>query len=262
VTPAEAARRLAEAGVPDPQRDARLLFEWAMAEGGNASDTTTQARFSAAIDQRAARWPVSRITGRRAFWKHDFMISEAVLDPRPDTETLVEIALGEAFASVLDLGTGSGCILLSLLAERPDARGLGTDVSAAALDVARRNAARLGVSNASFMQSDWFSAVEGRFDLIVSNPPYIAASDYAGLGPEVRFDPQIALTPGGDGLDPYRVISRAAGRHLNAGGRLLTEIGHDQGEAVAGLFAEAGLADVTVHPDINRRDRVVAARRA
>jgi release factor glutamine methyltransferase len=208
VTPQEAARRLAEAGVPDPQRDARRLWDWAR---GEAEGEAAEVAFRAAIDKRAARMPVSRIIGRRAFWTHDFLVSDAVLDPRPDTETLVEIALRAPFATVLDLGTGSGCILLSLLAERDGATGLGTDISEDALAVARQNAARLGIAGTEFRRSDWFSRVEGRFDLIVSNPPYIAAAEVPDLAPEVRFDPEIALTPGGDGLGPYRDAGAAGG---------------------------------------------------
>jgi release factor glutamine methyltransferase len=174
----------------------------------------------------------------------------------------VELALEEPFEKVLDLGTGSGCILLSLLAERPGAAGLGTDISAEALSVARGNAERLDVTGAAFAQSDWFAEVHGAFDLIVSNPPYIAEAEIAGLSPEVRLDPTIALTPGGDGLDAYRAIARDAGRHLAPGGRLLVEIGSEQGAAVSALFESAGLAKVTVHPDINGKDRVVSACRA
>jgi release factor glutamine methyltransferase len=118
------------------------------------------------------------------------------------------------------------------------------------------------VERAAFLQSDWFAGVEGRFDLIVSNPPYIAAADMPGLSPEVRHDPAIALSPGGDGLDAYRAIAAGAGAHLAAGGRLLVEIGHEQGAAVAALFRAAGLAEVAVHPDINGKDRVVAGCRA
>lgn len=256
MTLAEAARRLAEAGVPDPGRDAQRLRDWALAQGGG------DALFLEAIERRATRMPVSRIVGHRAFWKHDFIISGAVLDPRPDTETLVEIALCAPFRRVLDLGTGSGCILLSLLLERPDASGVGTDISRDALEVAQRNAARLGVDRAVFVQSDWFAGVEGLFDLIVSNPPYISAAEFARLDPEVRHDPETALTPGGDGLDAYRAILRDAAAHLTPGGRLLAEIGSGQGPEVATLFRAAGLAEVQVHPDINGKDRVVAGRRA
>ncbi len=266
-TPAEAVRQLAAAGVADPQRDAQRLFDWALAQGRaaggaqsrEAPSPATLEVFRQAIDARATRRPVSRITGRRAFWKHDFTISDAVLDPRPDTETLVELALEAPFETVLDLGTGSGCILLSLLAERPGATGLGTDISADALQIAQENAARLGVAGADFVQSDWFAEVRGAFDLIVSNPPYIAEAEVAGLAPEVLHDPSIALTPGGDGLDAYRAIARDVGRYLVPGGRVLVEIGSEQGPAVSALFEAAGLADVTVHPDINARDRVVTA---
>jgi release factor glutamine methyltransferase len=259
VTLAEAVRRLSEAGVPDPQRDARRLHDWALRQG---PDAQAAERFAGAIDRRAARVPVSRIMGTRAFWRHDFAISDDVLDPRPDTETLVELALAAPFDRVLDLGTGSGCILLSLLSERPGASGTGTDISDAALATARQNAARLGVEGATFLRSDWFADVTGRYDLIVSNPPYISEADYAALAPEVLHDPRLALTPGGDGLSPYRAIAARAPSHLTSGGRLMVEIGHDQGSAVAALFQAAGLVEVTVHPDINGKDRVVAARHA
>jgi len=264
VTPAEAARLLAEVGIPDPQRDAQRLYHWAAQQHGKTDDAPSVdavRTFSEAIQKRLARVPVSRIIGRRSFWRHEFLISDAVLDPRPDTETLVELALGEPFDSVLDLGTGSGCILLSLLADRPSAAGLGTDVSSQALEIARKNAERLRVPTAHFQAADWLAGVEGQYDLIISNPPYIAASEMAALSPETLTDPDIALTPGGDGLDAYRAITRDALQHLTPGGRLLVEIGHTQGAPVTDLFETAGLADIAVHPDINGKDRVVSGRR-
>ncbi len=256
MTQEEAVAILTAAGVSDPRRDVARLARWAKAR--EAADPNC---FEHAIAARATRRPVSRIIGERAFWRHDFIVTDAVLDPRPDTETLVEIALSEPFSRLLDLGTGSGCILLSLLAERTEAIGVGIDISEEALDVARQNAARLGVSTAIFKRSDWFGDVVGRYDLIVANPPYITASAFSALSPEVRHDPDIALSPGGDGLDPYRVISAGVGDHLEPGGRLLVEIGFDQAKAVSGLFEAAGLADVMVHPDINGHDRIVGARR-
>jgi len=265
-TPAEAVRQLAAAGVADPQRDAQRLFDWALAQGRaaggaqsrEAPSPATLEVFRQAIDARATRRPVSRITGRRAFWKHDFTISDAVLDPRPDTETLVELALEAPFETVLDLGTGSGCILLSLLAERPGATGLGTDISADALQIAQENAARLGVAGADFVQSDWFAEVRGAFDLIVSNPPYIAADEMPDLSVEVRdHDPEGALTDGGDGLSAYRAIASGAGAHLHPGGRIALEIGWQQGAQVREILGAAGFAEVKVLPDLDGRDRVV-----
>lgn len=264
--------RLAAAGVADPARDARLLV--AHAAGIPAGRLTlhlddplpSAARLDELAAARAARRPMAQILGYRDFWKHRFIVTPDVLDPRPETETLVAAALSEPFARVLDLGTGTGAILLSLLAERPAATGLGTDLSPAALDVARRNAAALGLSGrATLLPSDWFTAVTGRFDLIVSNPPYIAAAELPALEPEVRdHEPRMALTPlddpGGDGLAAYRAIIAGAPEYLAPGGRMLLEIGPTQGAAVAALAADAGLRDVAVLRDFDGRDRVVAAR--
>lgn len=266
----DAAARLRDAGVQEAMRDARVLLAHAEAIPPDrltlhlqdpASETTRQG-FDALITRRAAREPVWRIIGHRDFYGRQFRITPDVLDPRPETEILVAEALSEPFDSVLDLGTGSGCILLTLLAERPKARGLGTDLSAAALRIAQGNADSLGLEQAArFALSDWFSAVEGRFDLIVSNPPYIAADEMPVLSPEVRnWDPQMALTPGGDGLDPYRQIAAAVRDHLRPGGRVLVEIGPTQAAAVQEFFAAAGLTDLQVHADFDGRDRVVAGR--
>lgn len=264
---AQAIQRLDAAGIADAPRDARLLLAHAL---GIAPDRLTlvlrdpagaeQAAFGEAIARRAAREPVSHITGRRLFWGRAFHVTADVLDPRPETETLIAEALGAPFTRLLDLGTGSGAILLTLLAERPAARGLGCDLSPAALAVAEGNAATLGLSGrAEFRLGDWFGPVEGRFDLIVSNPPYIAEAEMAGLAPEVLREPRMALTPGGDGLDAYRAIARGAGAHLTPGGRLMVEIGPTQGAAVAGLMAAAGLQGIALHPDFDGRDRVVSA---
>jgi release factor glutamine methyltransferase len=262
--------RLQAAGVEAPARDARLLLAHAT---GIAPDRLTlqladplgpeaAARFEVAVSARAARQPVSQITGRRLFWGRPFRVSRDTLDPRPETEGLVEAALETPFATVLDLGTGTGAILLTLLAERPAATGLGTDLSEPALAVAAENAAALGLgARAAFRRADWFEGVPERFDLIVSNPPYIAEAELAGLAPEVRaWEPRQALTPGGDGLDAYRAIAAGARAHLTPGGRLIVEIGAGQGAAVAGLVAAAGLEDPVLRADLEGRDRVVLAR--
>lgn len=264
--------RLAAAGVPDAARDATALFIHALevALGAQVKRHHLSAHLSApappalarvyeaAITARAARQPVAQITGRRAFWNHDFTVTRDTLDPRPETETLVEAALRLPWASVLDLGTGTGAILISLLAERQGATGLGVDLSPAALDVARGNAARIGVA-ADFTPSDWFAAMTGRFDLIVSNPPYIAASEMTGLQPEVRdWEPAMALTDGGDGLGAYRAIAAGCAAHLNPGGAVLVEIGWAQGAAVSALFHAAG-ARTRIIPDLDGRDRVIFA---
>ncbi|MFN6980131.1 MAG: peptide chain release factor N(5)-glutamine methyltransferase, partial [Gemmobacter sp.] len=220
--------------------------------------------FAAAVAARAARQPIAQIIGRRAFRGRDFRVTPDVLDPRPETEALVDAALAEPFGHVLDLGTGSGAILLTLLAERPAARGLGSDISAAALAVAAGNAAALGVADrARFMQADWLAGITGRFDLILSNPPYVAAGEMPGLAPEVRdWEPHLALTPGGDGLGAYRIIAAGAAAHLAPGGRLMVEIGAAQGDAVPAILRAAGWQAIGLLPDLDGRPRVVTARAA
>lgn len=267
--PPRTIKALTDAGVPDAARDARKLFDWAYQIGQTAPEAQTRdtpndltlEMFEIALAQRLARKPVSQIIGRRAFWRHDFTVTPDVLDPRPDTETLVAAALEVPFARVLDLGTGSGCILISLLADRPSARGAGVDLSDAALAVARGNADRLGVADrAEFVRSDWCAGVSGRFDLIVSNPPYIAAEEMAALQPEVRdHEPHMALTDGGDGLSVYRRLAQEAPAHLMPGGWLMVEIGPTQGAAVCAVFQAAGLETVSIRPDLDGRDRVVLA---
>lgn len=275
MTAAEALRqaipRLRAAGVADAPGDARRLLAHALQCPPDRltlhlPDKMTgmaQAAFETGVRARVARQPVSQIVGERLFYGRVFQVTGDVLDPRPDTELLVQLALAQPFARVLDLGTGSGCILLSCLAGMPIATGLGTDLSAAALAVAKGNAARHGLAlRATFRQSDWFSAVEGRFDLIVSNPPYIAADEMAGLAPEVRdWEPHLALSPGGDGLDAYRAIAAGAGARLMAGGRLMLEIGPTQAVAVSALLGAQGFSEIAVHRDMDGRDRVVAARK-
>lgn len=203
--------------------------------------------------------PLSRLIQRRAFWKEEFHITGDVLDPRPDTETLVEAALDIPFARLLDLGTGSGCILVSLLNERRDATGVGADISPEALSVAQRNVNEAGCGDvAELVQSDWFSNITDRFDVIVSNPPYIDADTYAGLDDNVlQYDPKIALTPGETGLEAYRVIVPGALEHLTSGGWLMVEIGFDQAAPVKELFISAGYDPVEVLKDINGKDRVI-----
>lgn len=272
MTAAEALRaavpRLRDAGVDDPARDARALLAHAMGlppdrltlHLPDTLDAAQETAFLAAIAARAARQPVAQITGQRLFWGRAFRVTPDTLDPRPETERLVEEALSRPFVRMLDLGTGTGCILISCLLGMKMATGLGTDLSAAALTVAEANAARHGLTRARFQQGDWFQGIAGRFDLIVSNPPYIAQGEMAGLAPEVRdWEPHGALTPGGDGLDAYRAIARGAPARLMPGGRLLLEIGPTQGAAVSALLAAQGLTAIRVLPDLDGRDRVVAA---
>lgn len=273
MTAAEALRaaipRLTAAGIDSAPRDARLLLAHAM---GIAADRLTlhlpdpltdpaQAAFDAAIAARLTRQPVAQIIGQRLFWGRSFKVTQDTLDPRPETEILVAEALSRPFLKILDLGTGTGCILLSCLADMPMASGTGSDLSAKALAVAQENATRLHLAaRAKFLQSDWLKAIPGRFDLIVSNPPYIAAAEMPQLAADVlQWEPHSALTPGGDGLDAYRVIAQQAPSRLLNGGRLLLEIGPTQGPAVSALLAAQGLHRIRILQDLDGRDRVVAA---
>lgn len=268
---ASAAARLRAAGVPDPARDARLLL--AHAASVDAARVTLIApeeiapdiaeRFEHLVALRSVRVPVSHLVGRRAFYGRDFRVSRDVLDPRPETETLIDLALGQPFTHLLDLGTGSGCILVTLLAERKQARGLGVDISEAACLQASANAVLHEVAaRAEIRQSNWFDAVEGRFDLIVSNPPYLAAPEMADVAPELRdHEPAMALTDGQDGLSAYRVIAAQAQGYLTNQGCVMVEIGWRQGAAVCGLFEKAGWASVTLAQDLDGRPRVVCARK-
>ncbi|MEM8849657.1 MAG: peptide chain release factor N(5)-glutamine methyltransferase [Pseudomonadota bacterium] len=286
---AAARLRFEKAGVPDPARDASALFVQLIEDRigpAEAMPTNLAQLYEDAVQRRVRRQPVAQITGRRAFWMHDFIVTPDVLDPRPDTETLVSAALNARadmlrdpdrwphetdltwppipFTRVLDLGTGSGCILVSLLHECPTATGLGTDISQAALDVAARNADLVGVADrVELRQADWLDGVEGPFDMIVSNPPYIAAAEMLDLQPEVRdWEPHLALTPGGDGLAAYRIIARDALVHLTPGGWLMVEIGYGQGQAVTALWRQAGLTQIAVTKDLNGHDRVVSGQKA
>ena len=250
----ELAAMLGKAGVPEPARDARRLIEAAKDRPGGW--------LAEAAARRAAREPVSHILGYRDFWKHRFAVTQDVLDPRPETETLVEIALAAPFSKLLDLGTGSGAIVISLLAERPGATAVGTDISERAVLVAGQNAVSAGVADRLLLPlSDWWEDVGGTYDLIVSNPPYIAAGEMTGLSPEVRWhEPRTALTDEGDGLSAYRAIIAGTAEHLAPGGRLLLEIGPTQARAVVALLGAGGLELVAIHPDLDGRDRVVEAR--
>ncbi|WP_172295741.1 peptide chain release factor N(5)-glutamine methyltransferase [Pseudoruegeria sp. HB172150] len=275
MTGAEALARvipaLRAAGVVGPERDARTLLAHAigvdrsrlMLHLQELLSKDTEMAFLRMIADREARHPVSHIVGGRLFHDRWFHVTPDVLDPRPETETLVQLALERPFASLLDLGTGSGAIAVTLLAERPETTGAATDLSAVALEVASQNARRHGVADRlQLAQSDWYDAITSRFDLIVSNPPYIAVDEMPALAPEVRdHEPRIALTDEADGLTAYRAIAAGAKEHLAPGGRLLVEIGPMQGSAVSEIFSAAGLDAIVVHPDLDGRDRVVSASR-
>jgi release factor glutamine methyltransferase len=270
-----AARLLREARIAAPELDARLLLchaaglsHEAYVSGLNdALAPDAAARFGAYVARRLAGDPVSRIIEIREFYGRPFRIDASTLDPRPDTETLIEAAL--AFADrgaplkLLDLGTGTGCILVTLLAELPRAAGVGIDKSPPALEIARANAQILGVGErAYFMAGDWLEAIGDTFDLVVANPPYLSETDLAGLSPEVAaHDPRDALDGGPDGLSAYRRIVPRLLKVLCPGGLALFEIGHTQAGAVSSLLAKAGLAPGEgPWRDLAGRPRVVGAR--
>jgi release factor glutamine methyltransferase len=265
--------RLTQAGVESPTIDARLLLEAAapvsradiLADPHRVLDAGAQARLDASVARRARREPISLILGRKGFWTLMLSVTPGVLTPRPETESLLDVVLpafpqGRAF-SVLDLGVGSGAILLAILAERPAAKGLGVDVSEDALAVARDNAAQLGLAGrAAFLRTEWTAGLaDASFDLVVSNPPYIPTAEIETLEPEVRdHDPRLALDGGKDGLAAYRELAPQIMRVLRPGGRFAVEIGPDQAEPVTELFAAAGAEALKVHLDLANRERVVA----
>lgn len=223
--------------------------------------------FHGFLEQRLHGRPVAHITGSREFWSREFLVTPDVLIPRPETELLVELALERIpaglAASVADLGTGSGAVAITLALERPNAAVTALDLSPAALDIARQNAARLGAGNVRFLQSDWFATLPAceRFDLIVSNPPYIAENDpHLGQG-DVRFEPALALASGPDGLDAIRHIVRQAPERLKPGGWLLFEHGFEQAEAARELLQAAGFAEVGSFADLQGHGRVSGGRK-
>jgi len=258
---------LEAAGIESPKQDALVLLAHVMELDQSAVLARLQEPLPPSalygMDQvvavRSLRQPVSHIIGKRGFWNHEFLVNSDVLDPRPDTETLVAAALEQPFDKVLDLGTGSGAIILSLLAERPKAMGVATDISAKTLDIARRNAGRIGVADrVQFKESDWLDAVNGCYDLIVSNPPYISAAEMQALAPEVRdWEPHLALTSGGDGLEAYRRIAAGLTGALAPKGRVLLEIGYRQALDVSEIFTKAGFTQPEVLQDLAGHDRVI-----
>ena len=221
------------------------------------------ARYSALFDRRLQGEPIAYLLGEREFFGLTFKVTPATLIPRPDTELLVELALQHIpqRGTVLDMGAGSGAIALSIAHQRPDAVVVAVDASTAALRVAAENAQRLGISNVHFMHSDWFAALAGeRFDLIVSNPPYIEANDaHLGWG-DVRFEPLSALASGADGLDDIRRICADARAHLHSGGWLMLEQGYDQAERVRRLLQQSGFSDVSSACDLAGIERVTVGR--
>jgi release factor glutamine methyltransferase len=256
----------------EARRDAELLLmhalgvdrAWLYAHADDSIDAAGVARFDELVARRAAGAPMAYLIGQREFWSLDLRVTPDVLIPRPETELLVELALqkipqGEKL-DLADLGTGSGAIALALARERPHAQVLATDASAAALAVARSNAQRLGIANIDFAHGDWCAALgERTFDVIVSNPPYIAASDAHLTQGDLRHEPRAALASGVDGLDAIRHIVRTASANLKTGGWLLLEHGHDQGTAVSELFAQSGFVESFTARDLEARERVSGA---
>jgi release factor glutamine methyltransferase len=261
---------LRAASIDGAARDAQLLMAHALGVGTDrlilmahdAVQQSVEAAFLRDIEARAHRQPISHLLGGRMFFDRWFTVTSDVLDPRPETEMLIVAALKVPFDTVLDLGTGSGAIIATLLAERPSAMGTATDISQAALEVAKQNSIKLEVrGRLTLLQSDWFSTVEGRFDLIVANPPYIAADEMSSLQPEVTLhEPRMALTDEADGLSCYRAIIQDAPTYLTQKGALMVEIGPTQAAAVCDMMTVRGFADVTVVKDLDERDRVVCGR--
>jgi release factor glutamine methyltransferase len=266
------------AGLDEAEVDARLLLGHALRLDGARliaqADRILEAREVDAISALAARRlkhePVARILGRKEFWSITLNIGPAVLVPRPDTETLVETALDTVARGglrmeklrILDIGTGSGAILLALLSEMPNAIGYGTDISYAAITIARENARSSAlVTRCHFLVCNHATAIAGPFDLIMSNPPYVARGEIAALSPEVRdYDPVLALDGGDDGLDAYRVIAADVPRLLAKGGRLIVELGAWQEDAVRTLFTKAGLIVGTARKDLAGIPRALPAK--
>jgi release factor glutamine methyltransferase len=253
---AAASARLAVAGIEDSRREARLILGLALGVEPAAVlgyperplDAVAAARFASLVRRREAREPFSRLAGKRGFWTLELALSPETLDPRPDSETLIRAVLDrfprESPLSVLDLGTGSGCLLLAVLSEYANASGTGVDRQAGAVEIARRNAAALGLAQrAQFVVDHWAASLETRVDVILANPPYIPSDLIDRLAPEVaRYEPRAALDGGGDGLTAYRELAPALRRLLKASGCAFIELGAGQGPAVAAIMARHGLA--------------------
>jgi len=273
----ELAEKFRQAGIDSAETDARLLMTHALridraeliANGERALSADEIKAIDALAERRLKHEPAARIFGRKEFWSLSLQIGPAVLVPRPETETVVEAALDAIVADalqmeklrILDIGTGSGALLLALLSELPNAVGIGTDISMATLDVARANAERNDLAGrCTFVACDIAAGLAGLFNLIVSNPPYVVRGDIASLAPEVRdYDPALALDGGADGLDAYRAIAAQAHRLLAPGGRLIVELGAGQEAAVRALFTKAGLTVAAACDDLAGIPRALSA---
>jgi len=267
-----ATKWLTDAGIPNADVDARVLLAHAMGcepsrlllMDNEEVHPEVFRTFDGYLASREKFQPVSQIIGGREFWGRWFSVTSDVLDPRPETESLIETALQHGpFERILDLGTGTGILAITLAATWPDARAIAVDISSEAIEVATKNSVAHGVADrVNLIVSNWFDAVAGQFDLIISNPPYIAAAEMAELSPDVRnWEPFLALTPGGDGLAAYRLIASLLDKFLADGGLALFEIGHIQGPDVVLIFQAAGFVNVTVLQDLGGKDRVVVVKK-
>lgn len=268
-------RALGDAGIDNPRGEARLLLSFVtglgrerlVADPERHLGVDQERRFKNVLERRAAREPMAQILGQREFWSLPFAVTRDTLDPRPDSETVVETAL-DLFAAtraprrILDLGTGSGCLLLALLSEWPDADGIGVDIDSRTLAVATRNAAALRLSaRAAFVVADWATALDGRFDLVVSNPPYVASDAIGRLEPEVaRFEPRRALDGGDDGLAAFRRLVPVLPRLLKPDGGVVFEVGAGQASRVEAMLREIGIPYCGQHTDLSGIPRCISAR--
>lgn len=266
--------RLKDAGIDDYVLDVRLLFCHALkcervdllSKPDRILDSNEMTIIETLIARRCNHEPVARIIGSREFWGLSFDLNEATLDPRPDSETLIEAVLAQADKTVplriLDLGTGTGCLLLALLSSLEQATGLGVDISARAVEQARSNADKLGLSSrVIFQEGSWLDTVTGAFDIIVSNPPYIPSFTIETLAPEVKdYDPSLALDGGADGLDPYRHLIPLLPSRLKTNGFVALEVGQHQAVDVCSLLQKNGLTDVQIYADLNNIPRTICAR--
>lgn len=268
------AKQFRQAGLSFPEEDALELVMAATRLSRTDITLNGEMRLSQKMietvseyaSRRLSAEPVDSILGWREFYGRRFKVSKDVLSPRADTETLIRCGLkslkGKVSPTCLDLGTGSGAILISMLAEREDATGVGGDISKDALVIARENASNLGISNrAEFLTSPWFESVRGKFDLILSNPPYISDTDMDGLDKEVvQYDPAISLRGGEDGLNAYREILSQAKDYLKPDGAIWVEIGYDQAEAVCTLFEQNQFVDIEIRKDLSGQTRCVGGK--
>jgi len=265
---AEASNELKEISGSNSIREARILLEFVLKNQEKFLNTNHNISnndfiiFQRLIKKRLKFQPISQIIGERYFWKNKFFINSDVLDPRPDTETLIEHTLSfGSFFNILDLGTGSGCIILSLLDEYNAAMGIGVDKSKKALNVAQKNAELLNLNDrVKFQLGNWCDGLDNKFDLIVSNPPYISEKEILGLSNDViNWEPRIALTPEGDGLGAYKNIINGVKNILIPNGRIIFEIGNAQGNEVSNLLKSNNFKEINIVKDINNKDRVVSA---